>query len=85
MPQHKAPEKHLRVSEKRRIRNKARKSETKTAIKKVVEAEDKEVAQAALLTATSLIDRGTRKGIMHKNTAARMKSKLTKKVNALGA
>ena len=84
MPHHKAAEKHLRTSEKRRIRNKAQKSEAKTAIKKLLESTDKETAQAALVSTSSSLDRLARKGIMHKNTVAHTKSKLAKKVNSLG-
>jgi small subunit ribosomal protein S20 len=85
MPRHKAAEKHLRVSKKRRIRNKAQKSETKTAIKRVLESEEKEKAQSAFASASSSLDRLARKGILHKNTVARTKSKLARKVNSLGA
>ena len=84
MPHHKAAEKHLRVSKKRRERNKAQKSEAKTAIKKVQETTDKETAQSAFVSASSSLDRLARKGILHKNTVARTKSKLAKKVNSLG-
>lgn len=84
MPTHKATEKHLRTSKKRRARNMAQKSTTKTAMKKVLQAEDVESGREALKSATSALDKLTRKGILHKNTAARQKSKLTKKVNKLG-
>jgi small subunit ribosomal protein S20 len=84
MPHHKAAMKHLRASKKRRIDNKAQKSQTRTAIKKVMEAGEKDKAQQTLVSATSLLDRLSRKGIMHRNTVARTKSKLTRKVNALG-
>lgn len=63
----------------------AQKSMAKTAVKKVLQAEDKDSAQKALASATSLIDRLARKSVIHSNTAARQKSKLAKKVNALGA
>ena len=56
----------------------------KTAMKKVLQAEDKESAQKALASATSLLDKLARKGIIHRNVVARHKSMLTKKVNALG-
>ena len=83
MPTHKACEKHLRTSKKRRAHNMAQKSKAKTAMKKVSFAEDKESAQEALTSATSILDRLTRKGLIHKNTAARQKSKLTKRVSQL--
>lgn len=84
MPTHKSVEKRLRTSEKRRGRNMAQKSMARTAIKKVLQAEDKDSAQKALVTATSLLDRLARKGVIHRNTAARHKSRLTKRVNTLG-
>ena len=62
----------------------AQKSTTKTAMKKVLQVEDVESGREALKSATSALDKLTRKGILHKNTAARQKSKLTKKVNKLG-
>ena len=67
-------------------RNKAIKSGVKTAIKKVytaVEANDKEAAAAALLNATSVIDKATTKGVYHKNYASRKVSRLSKAVNQM--
>ena len=65
-------------------RNKAIKSGVKTAIKKVeaaVTAKDKEAAAAALVNATTVIDKATTKGVYHKNNAARKVSRLAKLVN----
>lgn len=67
-------------------RNKAIKSGVKTAVKKVyaaIEANDKEAAKAALLDATSTIDKATRKGVFHKNTSARKVSRLNLAVNKM--
>ena len=83
MPTHKAAEKHLRTSKVRRARNMAQKSMAKTAMKKVLQAEDVESGQEALKSATSVLDKLVRKGIIHKKTAARQKSKLAKKVKKL--
>ena len=58
----------------------------RTYIKRVVaavEAGDAEAASGALRTAIPVIDRMVNKGIMHRNKAARHKSRLTAKVNAL--
>ena len=66
--------------------NKAIKSGVKTAIKKVdaaVVAKDAEAAKAALLNATSIIDKAATKGVYHKNNAARKVSRLTKAVNGI--
>ncbi|NLW90495.1 MAG: 30S ribosomal protein S20 [Syntrophomonadaceae bacterium] len=84
----KTPAKRARRAEANRIRNKAQKSRLKTTIRKY-EATIKEVNVDAagdnLQQAISLIDKSVSKGIMHKNTAARRKSKLAKKFNQINA
>lgn len=85
MAQHKSAKKRIRSSEKRRQRNSATLSKIKTLIKKVHSAEKKEVAEKALIDAVSFIDKTVSKGRMHKNTAARRKSSLTRFVNSLKA
>ena len=70
----KSAKKRILVAETRAARNKAIRSKVKTAVKKVeaaVAAKDKAAAQAALLAATSEIDKATSKGVYHKNTASR--------------
>lgn len=82
----KSAKKRILVAEKKYARNKAAKSKVKTYVKKVeaaIEANDKEAAKKALVEATSVIDKATRKGIYHKNTSARKVSRLTKAVNKL--
>ncbi len=82
----KSAKKRVLVTKVRTERNKAIKSSVKTAIKKVyaaIDAKDKAAAQAALLDATSVIDKATSKGVFHKNTASRKVSRLNKAVNAL--
>ena len=79
----KSAKKRIRVAAKRQARNKHIKSGTKTAIKKVniaAKAGD-EAAQELLIQAIRSIDKACSKGVFHKNTAARKKSKLTKMVN----
>ena len=49
----------------------------------VIEANDKAAAEAALLSATSVIDKAAKKGVYHKNNAARKVSRLAKAVNAM--
>lgn len=83
MPQHKSAKKRVRQSEKRRQINVMRRSRLKTAIKNVKSAEDKESAQSALTKAISLLDRMALKGIVHRNKAANLKSKLTRSVNSM--
>lgn len=82
----KSAKKRILVNKTKADRNKAIKSGVKTAVKKVlaaVEANDKEAAQSALLAATSTIDKAAKKGIYHKNTAARKVSRLTVAVNKM--
>ena len=86
MANHKSAVKKIRQDEVRRLRNLAYKTRFKNVIKNVEAAlneKNKELAQTALQEAISIIDRIAGKGIVHKNTAARQKSRLTKKVNAL--
>jgi small subunit ribosomal protein S20 len=66
--------------------NKSRRSEMRTFVRKVEEAiasKDATVAAAALREAEPLVARAAQKGILHKNTAARKISRLTKRVKAL--
>lgn len=82
----KSAKKRILVSKTRNERNKAIKSAVKTAMKKVdaaVVAKDKEAASAALLAATSAIDKAATKGVYHKNNASRKVSRLTKAVNSI--
>ena len=82
----KSAKKRIKVITKKTLRNKMIKSQTKTAIKKVlvsVNAGDKAAATATLKGAVSAIDRAYTKGVYHKNTAARKKSSLTRMVNGL--
>ena len=82
----KSAKKRVLIAEKNRIRNVAFKSSIKTAMKKVLElasGEDKEALSAALSHAYKLCDKAVSKGILHKNTAARKKSRLTLAVNKL--
>ena len=82
----KSAKKRIKVITKKTLRNKMIKSQTKTAIKKVlvaVNAGDKETATTTLKGAVSAIDRAYSKGVYHKNTAARKKYSLTRMVNGL--
>lgn len=82
----KSAKKRILVNKTKAMRNKSIKSGVKTAIKKVeaaVAAKDKEAASAALLGATSVIDKAAKKGVYHKNNAARKVSRLSKLVNQL--
>ncbi|HLC06960.1 MAG TPA: 30S ribosomal protein S20 [Candidatus Babeliales bacterium] len=85
MPNIKSAKKRVLQTEKRQLRNQARKSSLKTAIKKVVvalELNDVEASKALLVAAESKIARAKGKGLLHPNTAARKISRLAKKVAA---
>lgn len=80
--------KRVKTNEKRRAHNASFKSAMRTAIKKFeayVANNDVEQATAAFKVATKKIDKAASKGIIHKNAAARFKSRLAKKLNSLSA
>jgi small subunit ribosomal protein S20 len=74
-------------SEKRRARNHGVKSALRTQMKRVIALVDKKDAGAkdALKAAYRLLDRAVSKGVIHKNNAARHKSRLAARVNAVAA
>ena len=76
----KSAKKRVLIAEANRQRNVAWKSSIKTAIKKVLElasGDDKDAFNTALSKAYQLCDKAVSKGILHKNTAARKKTRLT--------
>ena len=88
MPNIKSAIKRVSVIEKKTLRNNMIKSEYKTAIKRFEEAlanNNVEEATKLFSTATRKIDQACTKGIIVKNTAARKKSNLAKKLNAVKA
>ncbi len=88
MPNIKSAIKRVNVIEKKTLRNNMIKSEYKTAIKRFEEAlanNNVEEATKLFSTATRKIDQACTKGVIVKNTAARKKSNLAKKLNAVNA
>jgi small subunit ribosomal protein S20 len=85
MPHHKSAAKRVRTNEKARQANLAAKSRVRTALRKVRESAKRADAQARLLDAVSVLDRAAQKGIIHRTTASRQKSRLTLFVNKLPA
>ncbi len=80
--------KRVRQTAKRRERNRDRKREIRLELKKLTAAiagGDKAAAAAELKKAQQTLDRIATRGTIHPNTAARRKSKLAKKINALAA
>ena len=84
MPNIKQQEKRMRQAEKRRIRNKSRKTEIKTYIKRfeaALQRGDREESLAYLDKSIRALDRAASDGIIHKNNAANHKSRLMHKYN----
>ena len=78
--------KRNKTNEKAHERNKAVKSELKTAVRntrKAIAGGDKAAAEAALKTATKKLDKAVSKGVLHKNQASNRKSALAKQVASL--
>jgi small subunit ribosomal protein S20 len=72
----------------RRLRNHSQRSTVRTAIKKLdaaIEAGDQAQANEAYKVSASMIDKATIKGLHHKNRAARLKSRLNKRVKEMAA
>lgn len=84
MPKSISAEKAARTAERKRLRNRSRKSATKTHLtraEKLIAANQLEQAQQAVMDTISALDRDAKKGVIHPNTAARRKSRLMKKFN----
>ena len=76
----------MRQNAKRKEINRSNRSKLRTSIKKLrtaVAGSDKTASTELLFPTVSLIDKAVNKGLIHKNTAARYKSRLTKHVNNL--
>ena len=79
--------KSVRVQERRRVINRLVRTRSRTAVKRAAAAIASEPteAAAAVVSAISALDRAAVKGIIHKNNAARRKSRLAKRFNAANA
>ncbi|ADG83300.1 30S ribosomal protein S20 [Thermincola ferriacetica] len=83
MPNIKSAMKRVEITKKRTLRNSAIKSSVKTAIRKfenALENANIDEAKAKLTVAISALDKAVTKGVLHKNSAARKKSRLVKKL-----
>ncbi len=76
--------KAARVQERRRVINRLVRTRTRTAVKRAVVAIASEPTEATTIVAIAIssLDRAANKGIIHKNNAARRKSRLAKRLNA---
>lgn len=88
MPNTKQALKRMRVTAKRTARNRQVKSKVKTAVRRfndTLAQGDLQSAGDKLVMATKVIDKAAAKGVIHKNAAARKKSRLAKRLNKLSA
>ena len=84
MPVTKSAEKQVRVTERRRLRNKSIRTMCKTSVtkaEKLIFSGELEAAREAVGAAISALDRAAEKGVIHANNAARRKSRLLKRLN----
>jgi len=80
--------KRIRSSERKRMRNKPVRSALKTYVRSAqreINTSDSDAAAEAVVRAISELDKAANKGIIHKNQAARRKSRLMSKLNKMGA
>jgi small subunit ribosomal protein S20 len=87
MPNHKSAEKRVRQNEKRRDINRSSRGRLRTSIKKLRTAlagGDAGAVSELLPETISTIDKAVQKGVLHRNAAARHKSRLTARANAAG-
>ena len=87
MPNHKSAEKRVRQNEKRREVNRGNRGRLRTGIKKLraaLESGDAGSARELLPQTVSLIDKAVQKGVLHRNAAARYKSRLTLRAGGSG-
>ena len=83
MANHKSALKRIRSNEAKRLRNRYQHKTTRTFIKRLRNTSDKTEAQDLLKQVVSMLDKLTKRNIIHKNKAANNKSKLTRYVNSL--
>lgn len=84
MANHKSALKRIRSNEAKRDRNRYQHKTTRSWIKKVRTAETKDEAEPLLKETFAMMDKLAKNNVIHKNKVANLKSKLQRKVNALG-
>jgi small subunit ribosomal protein S20 len=88
MPNHKSAEKRVRQNERRRLINRSSRAKLRTSIKKLrgaLKGGDAKEISGLLPQTVSEIDKAVQKGVLHRNAAARQKSRLTVRVNQAAA
>jgi small subunit ribosomal protein S20 len=86
MPNHKSAEKRVRQNERRRLVNRSNRTRLRSSIKDLRVAMDGDAKQTVELLPKTIseIDKAVQKGVLHRNAAARHKSRLTVRVNQAG-
>lgn len=82
MANHKSSIKRIRANEKKRLENRYYSKTMRNALRDIRAIEDKNEASSKLSAMTSMIDKLAKRGMIHKNKAANLKSGLMKKINA---
>ena len=83
MANHKSSIKRIKTSEKKRVHNRYYARSMRSAIRKFRILTDKKEAEQGISSLVSLIDKNTKRGIIHKNKASNLKSKLMKYMGTL--
>ena len=83
MANHKSAIKRIRSNDAKRLQNRYYAKTTRNAVKKLRSSETQSEASALLPKVVAMLDKLAKKSVIHKNKAANLKSKLTKRVNAL--
>ena len=83
MANHQSAKKRIRSSEVKRLRNRYQHKTTRSYLKKLRESTDKVEAEKLLKEVTSMLDKLSKRNIIHKNKAANLKSCLSKRVSTL--
>ncbi|MBO4740828.1 MAG: 30S ribosomal protein S20 [Bacteroidales bacterium] len=83
MANHKSSKKRIRSSERRRVENRYYAKTMRNALRDFRALEDKAEAMERMPKMVSIIDRLAKRSVIHKNKAANLKSKISKKVNAM--
>jgi len=83
MATHKSAKKRIRTNDRKRVINQQGATRIKSSVKKVLATTNKEEAEKLYKEAIGILDKGTTKGLIKKNTASRQKSNITRHLNKL--
>ncbi len=83
MANHKSSIKRIRSNDAKKLRNRYQAKTMRNAVKELKGDESKKSASEKLTKVIAMVDKLAKKNVIHKNKAANLKSKLTKKINAL--